>query len=31
MQHHFTLAYWIDEGWYVGKLREKQMLVIELL
>ena len=22
MQRHFTLEYWIDEGWYVGKLRE---------
>jgi predicted RNase H-like HicB family nuclease len=19
---HFTLEYWIDDGWYVGKLRE---------
>lgn len=19
---HFTLEYWIDEGWYVGKLKE---------
>ena len=22
MQRHFTLEYWIDEGWYVGKLQE---------
>jgi predicted RNase H-like HicB family nuclease len=22
MGHQFTLEYWIDEGWYVGKLRE---------
>jgi predicted RNase H-like HicB family nuclease len=22
MQRHFTLEYWIDDGWYVGKLRE---------
>jgi len=22
MQSHFTLEYWIDEGWYVGKLQE---------
>ena len=22
MEKHFTLEYWIDEGWYVGKLRE---------
>ena len=22
MIHEFTLNYWIDDGWYVGKLRE---------
>ena len=22
MKKHFTLEYWTDEGWYVGKLRE---------
>jgi predicted RNase H-like HicB family nuclease len=22
MQRQFTLEYWIDGGWYVGKLRE---------
>lgn len=22
MQRYFTLEYWKDEGWYVGKLRE---------
>jgi len=22
MHKHFTLEYWIDDGWYVGKLRE---------
>lgn len=22
MLKHFTLEYWIDEGWYVGRLRE---------
>ncbi|MGR9108627.1 MAG: type II toxin-antitoxin system HicB family antitoxin [Gammaproteobacteria bacterium] len=22
MQRLFTLEYWIDEGWYVGKLKE---------
>jgi len=22
MQRNFTLDYWIDDGWYVGKLRE---------
>ncbi|MEW6363480.1 MAG: type II toxin-antitoxin system HicB family antitoxin [Acidobacteriota bacterium] len=22
MQRHFTLEYWIDDGWYVGRLRE---------
>lgn len=22
MQRHFTLQYWIDDGWYVGKLKE---------
>ena len=22
MQHQFTLEYWIDDGWYVGKLKE---------
>jgi len=20
--HRFTLEYWLDEGWYVGRLRE---------
>jgi predicted RNase H-like HicB family nuclease len=22
MRHAFTLEYWLDEGWYVGGLRE---------
>ncbi len=22
MQRQFTLAYWIDDSWYVGKLKE---------
>jgi len=22
MQRTFTLEYWLDEGWYVGRLRE---------
>lgn len=22
MKRHFTLEYWIDDGWYVGKLEE---------
>jgi len=22
MLRHFTLKYWIDEGWYVGRLKE---------
>ena len=22
MEHHFTLEYWIDDNWYVGKLKE---------
>ena len=22
MQRFFTLEYWIDDGWYVGRLRE---------
>jgi predicted RNase H-like HicB family nuclease len=22
MLKHFTLEYWIDDGWYVGRLRE---------
>ena len=22
MRRSFTLEYWIDEGWYVGKLKE---------
>lgn len=22
MEKHFTLEYWIDDGWYVGKLKE---------
>lgn len=22
MKRHFTLQYWSDEGWYVGKLKE---------
>ena len=22
MDRHFTLEYWIDEGWYVGRLEE---------
>ena len=22
MLRNFTLAYWIDDGWYVGKLKE---------
>ena len=22
MKRHFTLEYWIDDNWYVGKLKE---------
>jgi predicted RNase H-like HicB family nuclease len=22
MTHSFTLEYWVDNGWYVGKLKE---------
>lgn len=22
MQRHFTMEYWTDEGWYVGRLKE---------
>ena len=22
MLRHFTLEYWVDDGWYVGKLKE---------
>ncbi|MBI4726542.1 type II toxin-antitoxin system HicB family antitoxin [candidate division TA06 bacterium] len=22
MNKYFTLAYWIDDGWYVGRIRE---------
>ena len=22
MERHYTLEYWIDDGWYVGRLRE---------
>ncbi|PIP06639.1 MAG: HicB family protein, partial [Syntrophobacterales bacterium CG23_combo_of_CG06-09_8_20_14_all_48_27] len=22
MLRHFTLEYWMDEGWYVGRLKE---------
>jgi len=22
MVRHFTLEYWLDEGWYIGKLKE---------
>ena len=22
MRRHFTLQYWLDEGWYVGRLKE---------
>lgn len=22
MKHTFTLEYWIDDGWYVGQLKE---------
>ena len=22
MERHFTLEYWIDDGWYAGKIRE---------
>ena len=22
MLRHFTLEYWIDEGWYIGRLKE---------
>jgi predicted RNase H-like HicB family nuclease len=22
MIRHFTLEYWIDEGWYVGRIKE---------
>ncbi|MCD6473167.1 type II toxin-antitoxin system HicB family antitoxin [Candidatus Aerophobetes bacterium] len=22
MRRHFTLEYWVDEGWYIGRLKE---------
>ena len=22
MSNHFTLEYWVDEGWYIGRLKE---------
>jgi predicted RNase H-like HicB family nuclease len=22
MKHNFTLEYWIDDGWYIGQLKE---------
>ncbi|HHQ47746.1 MAG TPA: type II toxin-antitoxin system HicB family antitoxin [Acidobacteria bacterium] len=22
MRHKFTLEYWVDDGWYVGRLKE---------
>ncbi len=22
MQGHFTLGYWLDDNWYIGKLKE---------
>ena len=22
MERHFTLEYWMDDGWYVGKIKE---------
>lgn len=22
MERHFTLEYWVDDGWYVGRLKE---------
>jgi predicted RNase H-like HicB family nuclease len=22
MERHFTLEYWIDDGWYVGRIKE---------
>ncbi len=22
MEHQFTLEYWLDDGWFVGKLKE---------
>ncbi len=22
MRHEFTMEYWLDDGWYVGRLRE---------
>lgn len=22
MLRHFTLEYWVDEGWYVGRIKE---------
>jgi len=22
MVHYFTLNYWVDDGWYVGRLKE---------
>lgn len=22
MHYHFTLEYWVDDGWYVGRLKE---------
>jgi predicted RNase H-like HicB family nuclease len=22
MKRHFTLEYWVEDGWYIGKLQE---------
>jgi len=22
MRHEFTMEYWLDDGWYVGRLKE---------
>ena len=22
MSHHYTLEYWIDDGWYIGRIKE---------
>ena len=27
MSRHFTLEYWLDDGWYVGRLKEVQGVV----
>lgn len=29
MRRHFTLEYWLDDGWHVGRLKEVQGVISE--